>query len=511
MKRISPHSMRRIHRRGSGQVLLVVVVMLVVILVFGFFLFDLQGIIRLRARSQTGVDAAALAGAAWQGRTLNMIGELNLLKATTVMLTDSEDPTSPVDVAHTEQMTQLQARLAYVGPMMGLAAAQQAAKQNGLRSDSGYTSAMWEHYNSCLSGGSESYYADFYGTDPDNFGFSWVSLYSTLLFDVMADGIAANPTNTRLLNGSPVLLGAGGSLLADADFYKAVYARDYCWFYRRGIGPSHGPIDLSGIRYERNTQAFFPGSEYLSLRINFSDSMDPAQISGVSDLHVTRGQQALSAGQEDVDKVRWAVYDADWNETGNYEFINKYLRSSFKTEYTYGGACARFITHAYPQYISHNKSWKYGEQASVVGEVQSTASAKPFGSINSTAPQSIGLVLPVFTETRLIPTSLVTATPYSEDPDFYKFIIDYFGNPDYPNVPSEISAKYAYYLNAIKLYNDSASAFSTSWWTYDSWRTTYMAGADGQLGTADDRKDPCTPVFRPGGGGGSSGGPDSLH
>ena len=122
MKRISPHSMRRIHRRGSGQVLLVVVVMLVVILVFGFFLFDLQGIIRLRARSQTGVDAAALAGAAWQGRTLNMIGELNLLKATTVMLTDSEDPTSPVDVAHTEQMTQLQARLAYVGPMMGLAA-----------------------------------------------------------------------------------------------------------------------------------------------------------------------------------------------------------------------------------------------------------------------------------------------------------------------------------------------------------------------------------------------------
>jgi hypothetical protein len=518
MKLTIPHP-RALRRRSRGQILMVVVVVMVVLLVFAFFLFDLQGIVRLRARTQNGVDAAALAGASWQGRTLNMIGELNLLKATTAMLTAFPQAQVPDDEAATlkassELMTQMQGRLSYVGPLMGLAAAQQAAKENGMRSVGEYTGMLEEHLRDCFNDtGDGAWYENVYGNDPDSLGFNWVPFYGSLLSGIVSDGIAANPVNPHLLRGVPQLNGAGGSLLANPEFYDAVYGCDFCWFYRRGIGPNHGPIDLSGITYSRTPQAYFPGSEFLPLYIDFAKGLSVVGRSDVAGLLAERGQEELPADQPGLDEVRWAVYQSDWNQTANYDFVNKYLRSNFRQEYTYGGACARFITLSTPQYVSQKRSWKYGDAAPSGSDVTSVAAAKPFGSIGGAPPQSTGIVLPVFTETRLIPVALVTASAFSEIPDFYKFIVEYFGHPDYPNVPPELKTKYNHYLEAINRYNDPSSAFNTSWQRYDTWRTKYMAGSDGILGTADDRRDPCTPVFTGGGGGGggSSGGPGIIH
>ena len=256
-----------------------------------------------------------------------------------------------------------------------------------------------------------------------------------------------------------------------------------------------------------------------------------------------RGLQALDADQPKLEDVRWAIYDANgsgngWDQTGRYDFINTYLRSPFRSEYTYGGACARFITTATPQYLSGSWSWKYGDSAGSTpqaakqswfgsigttavsgtggappsppssaqlggtGKVTSVATAKPFGTFNQSTPQSAGLVLPVFSEVRLIPVSLASSSKFSEDPGFYRFLVDYFGNLNYPNVPDDIKNKYAGYLQAIQIYNDQTSLFNQGWWQYDTWRANYMTGG---------AKDPCTPVFPPGGSGGSRGGPDVIH
>jgi len=546
--------------------LVVVVMVLLILLVVIFFLLDLQGVIRLRARSQDAADAAALTAAAWQGRTLNMIGELNLLKAATVMLTDVDpgplnNPNDP-QAALLEPvalLTQMQTRLTYVGPLMGFAAAQQAAKHNGLRNVGTFTQALQDHVNTYLAANGGNLYLNIYGDDPDGLGYNWTAPYQTMLEAIIAEGVAANPVNSRFLAGTPELDGFGGDLLLDPSFYRAVYARDFCWFYRRGIGVDHAPIDLPGIQYRRQPEGYFPGSEFLPLYVNFADG--PPADDVLAGFLAERGLQALPDTQPGLASIRWAVYESSgdgygWDRTESYQFMNPYLRSDVRKEYTYGGACARMMTTAKPEVLTGRWSWKYGqpeaeESTRMLGDemawsrqefgpghsfaaaagrlrsaesrmsqlrsqnaVVSVASAKPFGALNGDVPQAAGIVLPVFTDVRLIPVGLAHNNPVSADAEFYQFIIEYFGNPEYPNVPADIRDRYSLYLTAIDLYNDPNSDFNAAWRDFDVWRTAQMAGPDGIPKTLDDRRDPCLPVFGPGGGGGgggSMGGPDIIH
>ena len=81
-------SMRK-HRNESGQTLIAAVIVLLIILLAIFLLFDVQNLIRGKVKAQNAVDAAALTGANWQMHTLNLIGELNLVKASTLMISDA--------------------------------------------------------------------------------------------------------------------------------------------------------------------------------------------------------------------------------------------------------------------------------------------------------------------------------------------------------------------------------------------------------------------------------------
>ena len=72
----------------SGQVLLIGMIAMIIILLAVFLLFDLGNVIRAKVKAQNAVDAAALVGANWQRHTLNLVGELNLVKATTVLISD---------------------------------------------------------------------------------------------------------------------------------------------------------------------------------------------------------------------------------------------------------------------------------------------------------------------------------------------------------------------------------------------------------------------------------------
>ncbi len=122
--------------KENGQVILLSLVIVIILALAALFLFDFQLAIRGKMKVETAEQAAALAAAEWQRNSLNLIGELNLIKACDAMLQDYEpanissqaDPTS----AACRTLTEMQSRIAFVGPMIAFGAAQQAAKYNGI-------------------------------------------------------------------------------------------------------------------------------------------------------------------------------------------------------------------------------------------------------------------------------------------------------------------------------------------------------------------------------------------
>ena len=180
-------------RGEHGQVLILAVVALILVIIAVLLLFDVQTVIRGKVKAQNGVDAAALTGAEWQKHSLNLIGELNLVRATGTLISDPffangilnnpnsnaaeffadlHLPTAQEDFtlfpekaefyngdgslnvqklmeevlrvekekrfldALDDLVSQLQTRISFAGPLIGFGAAQQAAKNNGVTFDS---------------------------------------------------------------------------------------------------------------------------------------------------------------------------------------------------------------------------------------------------------------------------------------------------------------------------------------------------------------------------------------
>jgi|GEM_PF-5994603 hypothetical protein len=540
-------------QRDRGQVLIFAVIVATILLFMAFFLFDLQSMVRLRARSQHGVDAAVLSAAAWQGRSLNTIGELNLLKASLKLITDV-DPTADDSLEGLLESVQLlsdmQVRISYAGPMIGVATAQQAAKNNGLRTTETFTGHWRTHFDEYIAPGGV-----YEATYPPYQGYDWLPSYQTMVEQAIANGVACQFVNNRYLSGLPQLIGNGSDFLMDVGFYSAVHSNHYCWFYRRGISYSDR-YDFSLIELDQNLDDYFPGSEFLPLYVRFAASAPHIESNAML---LDRGFDLLDSEQEGYDQITWGLFEDNvagkaWDDTGDYNFVNSFLRSDFKESYTYGGAAARAILQAKPSLILGSPSWRYGEEtaddADTLGDalsfseeeiqggsfesygerlsaaeermrslseaemVKTSAAAKAFGHLDETTPpHAAGVVLPVFTDVRLIPASLIKANSTDRNPEFMMFLIEYFGHPSYPAVPSDIRERYAYFISAIERFDDNASGFRTGWLTFDAWRASWMAGPDGVPGNADDRQDPChvSGGGGGGGGGGSSPGPPILH
>ena len=130
----------------SGQVLLTGIIMMLILLLAILLIFDVHNVIRAKYKVETAHQAAALAGAEWQKESLNLIGEINLIKACETMLEVDDlwpdfQPEAGLDedeqrlqelYSRVGILTEMQTRISFLGPLVGFAAAQQAAKQNGL-------------------------------------------------------------------------------------------------------------------------------------------------------------------------------------------------------------------------------------------------------------------------------------------------------------------------------------------------------------------------------------------
>lgn len=260
--------MRRRGNRESGQVLLLGMIAMIVILLAIFLLFDLSTVIRGKVKAQNAVDAAALAGANWQRYTLNLLGELNLVKASTVLISDDvfgigRDPGEFLRVedredaerkdreerygllkAASDTVSQIQQRVLFIVPLIGMGAAQQAAKNNGINYNAVFGDALSHQLEMAQGVGPRSSvykpYLEPEFIQRELFGFNWQPAYLSVLNDILqrgpdgiAKGIAVLP-NAQLLGVPKVKTDPPSSndfapYLQSWRVYEAIGADYWCW------------------------------------------------------------------------------------------------------------------------------------------------------------------------------------------------------------------------------------------------------------------------------------------
>jgi hypothetical protein len=137
------------HPSKSGQAIIFLMVVMVIGLLVVVWNFDLHRIISAKLRMRNAADSAALAAARWQGKTLNMIGDLNLIQAAIISTSyeevDGEDEDGDGEADYTDiefyvpdeaaDLHDLRSRLEFVGPLAAYAVAQQTAFNNGAHHD----------------------------------------------------------------------------------------------------------------------------------------------------------------------------------------------------------------------------------------------------------------------------------------------------------------------------------------------------------------------------------------
>ncbi len=379
-------------RRGQAAIF-----MLMALTVLAFMVLwktDLHRIIFMKDRTQNAGDAAALAGAKWQASTLNLIGELNLLHALAI---------EAQDVTAQEMITNMQARLCFAGPMVGVLAMQQAAKLNRIHVNEEFTTYMHEHAQTVRQeyglniGGSALLEEPYPG--------AWEE-YADMIDAVADEGIAAGIDNHKRYTDI-----ADGHILADKGFYRAVEARDWCWFFLHhpGLLDSHNGHD-SWPPLPPPDPPIPQDCEYLALRLQQISTYLP-QLTPVSRLI----QQADALGYENPLPVvttqltetvhNWMIYQPEpWSEWAAIKDDFPVL-GDVKPEFDYAGADVVSRVHAQAARFTPNL-----DNAQQDDEIVWSAAAKPFGYLspdtdeNDRFPPSIWhLVLPAFRAVRLIP------------------------------------------------------------------------------------------------------------
>ena len=375
----------------SGQIVLVLAFILLGLTFLFLMVSDIFLTVRNKNRIQNAGDAAALMAARWQGITLNMIGELNLLHLAAACETNMEAMAGIVA---------LQERLAIAGPLVGFWAANETAKRNGAPVDDDMTEIVSYRARA----------ADIYASP------TWPEKgadYAAMLSTIAAAGVAAGADNAHLL---PVATVEGGHPLYSRMFYRAADSGNWPAICRTVFHCNHakatatllawpgwGDIPDAVVSNDMVNSEFF-GVNVQRAVCDFSNAADAlmaaAQDVGLDGI-VTR--EALDACHvlEDFTSP-WYCYDPGWwrgwHELDRGGATRFPLMGSVKQRYDVMGAAAACRVRDLLPTLSetgHTNIFTW------------TAAAKPFGDedgrrvidVTPGAP----LVLPSFKFTRLIP------------------------------------------------------------------------------------------------------------
>ena len=228
--------MNRAPPKRSGQVILVLVFLLVGLVFLFLAEVDIFVAARGKTRLQNAGDAAALAAAAWQGTTLNLVGELNLLRLAAACETNLEAVAG---------IYALQERLAVAGPCIALLAANETARENlepHLPNDTAHLPAYGEmaamgdivlSFAQAATGRGDG--------DPNG---SWPTRnadYADMLRAALSGGSWVGVDNAQIL---PAVVGAGGHPLYFKPFYDHLVDAPehvaWSWICLNVFGGRHG-------------------------------------------------------------------------------------------------------------------------------------------------------------------------------------------------------------------------------------------------------------------------------
>ena len=455
----------RRNKRESGQVLLTGLVMMLIILLAILLLFDVHSVIRAKYKVETANQAAALAAAEWQKESLNLLGEINLIKACETLL-ESEDhwPAASPDPSLTPEearakllreriglLTEMQVRVSFLGPLVGFAAAQQAAKQNGLTPVMNADNTLpLEDYVQLLQ---ENWR---YLQVSDVRNFKWRIPYLNMVSDIVSQGIVVYP-NARVAN-NPIV--EPGGLAKDALYQEIrrhraeIAAADppeqsdwhgviYPFVRKMSDADYEGKwwnIDYSMSEFPHESEIFTLGVEY--------DSSDYDENTRATIQTLLGNRNAYSV--TDLPPVQFCVYDKFWypdyyrNNYTDYDdnhyswwFEAGVLRQPVKPQYIYEGPAAyaesaaninlvsryavtgdrrsadvgrRFVRRRDPEGGGYSRRIGTRRASSANANLVETdyrpgAIAKVLGELGQGAPPiTLPVILPVFDNTTLTPT-----------------------------------------------------------------------------------------------------------
>ena len=386
----------------KGQIALLLLFFLVVLAFFALLNVDTFMSVRAKNRLQNGGDAAALAAARKQGALINEIGHLNIEHVVAAVRGDSN---------LCERIVADQRRIALLGPVEALRLANRAAKKNGMEERAEFGEILREHVKDIrlvYAGGGQA--GDPY---PEPFPGAWTD-YATAIESVVSEGLATGPDNIEFYDA------AGGHLLLNRQFYMAIAAKDWCWFFFHCYGVLSGYTsyhDWAPLPSRRDNP--MDNSEIFSLHIatrkcRLLDIFTPDEIKTLADRHAD-----VTVSRDDIERSlliadpeqTWFLFDQyGWrrwfngrslaDDEENYDFP---LAGEVKEEYNVHGAaavcrCARGV-EAVAVDLRSDFTW--------------SAAAKPFGLVEDLEGARgvvTGLrhfVVPAFTDVRLVPVDAV--------------------------------------------------------------------------------------------------------
>ncbi len=508
--------------REQGQVLIFAIVILIILLIATLFLFDLHSIIRSKVKLETAEQSAALAAAKWQARSLNLIGEINLIKAANGLLdyygieamgeTESQKLSSV-----NKTLTEMQSRISFCGPLIAFGAAQQAAKNNGVNiylgdSKSGYKT-VYSDLNSYLEKLDPVNNFPRYDVQYCNY-YEWREPYRSMLTLILNQGLAVRPNGrfAGLDNIDPQWLCNDPN---DDSLYNAILNSLWCHPQLNAIikypdsywdGKWYN-IDFEQTDFPNESEIYTLGVRYIYISDDDKSTVEEA-LSNIGADYEIRPQISFCAYDN-----KWAQYDADGTQNLSYDGPNHdglnywsrgmFLRSNLKDNMFYGGAVAyaecyqkiklmnKYKTKMATPYNKDNpyagtdqmskaqtalqnniieekseQTLKVGNDATTDGGIGGVV-AKPIATLpNNKPPTDAIIILPLFNNVAIVPSAMQKIRPLRiEFSNLEKFVIWLSTIEDLSNPGSEPPDGAQQYLTALQKLDDET--FRKTGWNND--------------------------------------------
>lgn len=440
---------RKGRRKEHGQVLILAVLAVIVLVTVLIILFDIQQVIRRKVMVMSAVDAAAQTGAVWQKHTLNLIGEMNLIKACTVLISDSVYGVgkNPNDFLHASidqnssaaqiaaevkkaqeelemlktsanMLTEMQVRVAFVGPLIGFGAAQQAAKNNGLTYNLDCNAYLRDLHELILD---DDVYGNPQLAPQVYYGYAWRYPYGRMINALLGlndKGIAVG-TNVKHI-GMPGFLSdtLPGRSLDKKIVMDAIAGNDWCILQKlldekfTYTGKWWGDLKL---KEEKN---FLGGSEILPVNVTYKTGeqiYEVADEKGYLDRVIAdkgvRGQsyRKLTTAYNSTDllnsngtvnwndtdlainplpAITWGVFDesrwCSYNQAGvDIHYWSRYLRSNFKPGMDYHSGAVSYFSVMVP-------NGSYLKSMNLPAKMLGRSSSSVNNPVSGKAPSSMG-------------------------------------------------------------------------------------------------------------------------